>query len=43
MSLFSKVAKVADKAVGVGDVEEADEVNPMPAQGELYLKKKLTR
>jgi hypothetical protein len=40
MSLLSKVAEVADKAVG--DVE-VGKVDPMPTQGELYLKKKLTR
>ncbi len=41
MSLLSKVAEVADKAVG--GMGEADKVDMMPAQGVLYLKKKLTR
>ncbi len=41
MSLLSKVAEVADKAMG--DVGDADEVDLMPAQKELYPKKKLTR
>ncbi len=41
MSPLSKVPEVVeDKAVG--DVGEADEVEPM-AQGEVYPKKKLTR
>jgi hypothetical protein len=40
MSLLSKVAEVADKAVE--DMGEVD-VDPMPAQRELYPKKKLTR
>ncbi len=41
MSLHSKNAEVAAKAVG--DVGEADKVDPMPTWGELYLKEKLTR
>jgi hypothetical protein len=41
MSLLSKVPEVADKAMG--DVGEVDEVDPMLARGDLYLKKKLTR
>jgi hypothetical protein len=41
MSLLSKVAEVADKAMG--DVGEADQVDLMPDQKELYPKKKLTR
>jgi hypothetical protein len=41
MSLLSKVAEVVDKAVG--DAGEVDKADPLPAQKELYLKKKLTR
>ena len=41
MSLLSKVAEVVDKAMG--DVGEVDEADPMPAQGEVYPRKKLTR
>jgi hypothetical protein len=41
MSLLSKIAEVIDRAKG--GVGEADEVDPMPARGELYLKKKATR
>jgi hypothetical protein len=41
MSLLSKITEVADKAVG--DMGEADKVGPMPTQGEVYPRKKLTR
>jgi hypothetical protein len=41
MSLLFKAAEMTDKAVG--DVGEADEVDLMPTQRELYPRKKLTR
>jgi hypothetical protein len=41
MSLLSKVAELADKAVG--HVGEAAKVDPMPSQGEVCPSKKLTR